>query len=1057
MKSLLLRLMSSLLLLTVVISLPAQVTILPPLRRCETMEEMNRSIRNHPGILEEWKKEGERRFKAALAAGGNGNNRTAAGPIIIPIVFHIVDSAQRQAWVTDRDVYEQVESLNRDYAGLKGDNYRNVVPTEIYNRIGRVPIKFVLARRAPDGSLTSGIERRVAASPNHINIKSFAKGGLDVWDSSRYVNVWCGTFSGSENGLLGIATFPFSNDQGGQGVVIGTATLPFTSPTARSYYPTYSEAATLSHELGHYFYLWHTFGDNAACNNDDFRIQDGWPLANGAGPEGDDTPDQKGNPSTDGFVYGNPSLNYNVGCISVPYGIVYGSFMNYFDDRALFMFTNGQRKRVESCIDLYRPGLKTSNGATPPQAVTDAFLVTVNPRGTPEKRMQFINNTLLQAVVRNAGTTTIGNVTVTLRVDASAAASTSFSLALAPGADTTLSLGALTAATGSHNLTIYTSVPNGGTDTFTNNDSLMSYITVIGGTINAPFTESFTATTFPPLNWSAWNPNGGTAAWARSGTSGFPTAGAATFSNYSFNQSGTLDELISPAISFGTSDSAVLSFNVAYGVYDNTDVSTWDGLEVYLSADGGATYRRAYKKTGALLKTIDAPQTGSFSATPAQPERWRNETVNLTPFLIPGKSMIVKFRNTNAFGNNLFVDEVSITTSTLPTRDARALAITNVRPVLCGGTSISPSFTFGNNGKDTLTSLKINFRLDNGAVTTLSWTGTLARLQTDTRALGTLSNLTAGTHVLTVYTSDPNGLADQVPSNDTLTLSLQVLAPVLPPVRESFENAVFPPPNWVVVKGGSAYSWERTTRAAKDGVASAVIRNYRFSSNGTHDDLYAPLVQLSAPDSVFALFDLAHVTAQYPGSTSIQLDTLEVLLTQDCGLTFKSVYKKWGDALQTNGDRNFPAVYPADDTVGFVPNVPGLWRGDSINLSPYLAGSNGTFQLVFHNTSSHGNNTYLDNVNISSLTLPAKLKSQGYLVAPNPTTGQLTVRHYLPPVTLKGLEVITPSGQVIIQRVYNGNALSTIPIDLSHYANGIYSIRMQYTDKVIVTRIIKIK
>ena len=64
------------------------------------------------------------------------------------------------------------------------------------------------------------------------------------------MNVWCGTFSGSEAGLLGIATFPFTTvaSDGPQGVVIGISTLPYTSPTARSYYPTYSEGSTLSHE-----------------------------------------------------------------------------------------------------------------------------------------------------------------------------------------------------------------------------------------------------------------------------------------------------------------------------------------------------------------------------------------------------------------------------------------------------------------------------------------------------------------------------------------------------------------------------------------------------------------------------------------------------------------------------------------------------------------------------------------------------------------------------------------------------------------------------------------
>lgn len=1026
-----------------------------PLRRCETMEELNRIVQNNPAVLTQWKAEGQRRYNAWLQRVAVQGNRTEAGEIIIPIVFHIVDSAQRQAWVTDRDIYEQVEILNRDYSGRKADNYKGLVPAEISNRVGRVPIRFVLARRAPNGTISSGIERRVGASPDHVNIKSTATGGLDAWDVNQYVNVWCGTFSGSEAGLLGIATFPFTTGNGAQGVVIGTATLPFTSSVARSYYPTYAEGATLSHELGHYFYLWHTFGDNAACNNADFRIQDGWPLAAGAGPEGDDTPDQKGNPGTDGFVYGNPSQNYNVGCIDVPYGIVYGSFMNYFDDRSLFMFTDGQRKRVESCIELYRPGLLASNGGSAPTVANDAYIVTSIPRGTPERRATVVSNTPLKAVVRNYGNNTLLSVTISWRLDAGATSSNSYPLTLLPGTDTTLTIGTLSAAAGGHTITIYSTQPNGGSDAFTNNDTLQSYIIVHGGGISAPFTEGFNSASFPPSQWLVFNPNGN--AWTRSSTAGLAAAGAAFYNNYNINQVGTLDEIISPAIDFGSSDSSVLSFNVAYGAYDLTDVSAWDGLEVYVSGDNGLSYSEVFKKTGTALKTVEGPQTDAFVATPAQPERWRTEKINLTPYIVPGQKMLIRFRNTNAFGNNLYMDDIGVSAATLPTRDAAVVSLVNLPAVICGGSSITPTVLFANKGKDTITSLKINYRLDNGAVTTLTYSGTLTRLQTAQKVLNTISNIPAGNHTLTVYSSDPNGLPDQVTNNDTLLVNLVVLAPVPSPVREGFEGTSFPPANWIVVKSNDAHSWERTNQASSSGTASALIRDFVLKTAGAKDDLYAPLVQINNPDSVFLKFDVAHVNGQYPGSTSVPLDTLEVLLTKDCGVSFTSVYKKWGYQLQTNGDPNFPVVYPASDTIGFVPSGAANWRTDSVDLTRQLGGSSGNFQVLFRSISNGGNNIYLDNVNINAVTLPSKLKSQGYLITPNPSNGAVNVRHYGNPATLKGVQVFSATGQLLLQQTYNGNAPSWIALDLTRFANGIYSIRLVYDNKVVTDRISKIR
>ncbi|HUR10333.1 MAG TPA: T9SS type A sorting domain-containing protein, partial [Flavitalea sp.] len=229
-----------------------------------------------------------------------------------------------------------------------------------------------------------------------------------------------------------------------------------------------------------------------------------------------------------------------------------------------------------------------------------------------------------------------------------------------------------------------------------------------------------------------------------------------------------------------------------------------------------------------------------------------------------------------------------------------------------------------------------------------------------------------------------------------------------------------------------------------------------FNSNGKKDDLYSPLVQIAAVDSVYIKFDVAHVTARFPGSTGIPLDTLEVLLTTDCGKTFKSVYKKWGAELQTVGDPNFPYTYPATDTVGFVPTAKSQFRTDFIDISKFVP-VNSNFQVVFRNTSSRGNNTYIDNINISTVTLPARLKKNGFMISPNPFDGVFNVQHLLAPANLKGIQVSNAAGQVVFSRVYNGNATNNMRIDLSRYASGVYHIKLLYDNKVITERIIKKK
>lgn len=1022
------------------------------------MEALNEAIKKDPALEEKWRREGERQWAAYLRRQQDGSlARTQAGEIVIPLVFHLVDTAASLAGITDRDIYEQVEILNRDFGGFKQDAYRNVIPPEMIARLGRVPIRFALARRTPSGALTSGIERRVNATPEHVNIKSFATGGLDVWDTSRYVNVWAGTFSGGDAGLLGIATFPFTgNTEGPQGVVIDIATLPYTSLNARGYFPEYSEGATLSHELGHYFYLWHTYGDVAPCNNQDFRLQGGWPLPTGAGPEGDDTPTEGGAPNGIDIRYGNPSMAYTDGCSPTPPGIMYGSFMNYYDDRALFMFSDGMRKRVEGCISAYRPNLRTSNGATPPLAVTDAYLVTVSPRGLPE-RVSFVqNNSPMTATVRNLGTTTLTSVTVNIAVGAGAPVATTFALNLASGNDTTLSLPALTvAAAGNYILTAYVSSPAPGSDAFLNNDTLYSIINVattsVAVTAAAPFTEDFSSTTFPnTAKLRVFNPNG--SPWARSATSGFTAAGCATVQNFSTPEYGTLDELITLPLNLGGADSSLLSFNVAYtrrhnpasGV-DSTDPSRWDGLEVYVSGNGGVSYNLVYKKTGNYLQTAAAVAASAFTALPTEPNKWRNEKVNLSPFIVPGNTMLVKFRNTNAVGQNLYLDDISITATNKPQFELQAVRLNNVPDFTCNA-SITPSLTVKDIGLQAISNFRLTYAVDNGTPVSSTITTTVPASQEVTVPLPSIP-VAPGTHVLTVIANLPNGIADANPLNDTLRKIIVVPTTVNAPLVESFEgtgtvlNGL--PNGWFISNPDGGTTWTRTGSAARKvnaaDSASVFIRNFGYANSAT-DQLYTPKVAVSGADSVFVSFDVAASTYNYPGATAVAEDTLEVLISKDCGVTFSSVYKKWGADLQTLGAPNDP------NTREFTPSFNQNWRRDSVNLTPYV-GSTSTFQVVFrcsHN--APGNNVFLDNVNVYSRVLPTALKQQGFLVLPTAFTSRFAVWHYTVPTSLRAIGVYNSIGQMVYLRRFNGDANTYISVDMTDKAAGVYFVQLQYTD-----------
>ena len=1006
------------------------------LHRCSTMEVMEDAIRKDPSLPEKWRIEGERQYKLYLQRQQQVSARaqkTQDNSIIIPIVFHLVDDATTLAGISDRDIIEQVEILNRDYAGKKLDQYTAVIPPEIAARVGRISLKFVLARRDPGGALTTGIERRANTTPDHISIKSLSTGGLDPWDSSKYLNVWCGTFTGSDAGLLGIATFPFTTGQGPQGAVIAIKSLPYAGNTSRNYYPDYAEGSTLSHEIGHYFYLWHTFGDQSTCNNNDFQIQAGWPLPLGAGPEGDDTPLSKGT-SSDNFVYGNPSMNYKDGCAPESFGMMYGCFMNYFDDRAMFMFSNGMRKRVEGCLNLYRPGLLTTDGATPPSPINDAFLVDLSPRGNRERKSFLVDNTPLQAILRNTGTSTMTSVNLSVAMDANLPTTTTFPLNLSPGSDTTLELAPISGTSGNHVLTIYTSSPNGAADNFLNNDTLYSYINIHVATASLPLAEDFSSATFPPAGWQIWNPNSSSSdTWTRDPTSGYTNPGSAFFDNYNINQIGTLDELITPAMDLGTASDVQLNFKVAYAVVDAVDVSSWDGLEVYVSGDGGKTYNLAYKKSGNHLATAPVT-TGAFTATPSEPTKWREETIDLSPYIIVGQKMIVKFRNTNAFGNNTYIDDVNIyAVCASCTRDIQVLSIDKPKALECTN-NITPTAIIKNKGIETITGFSVAYSIDNGAVQTTNVTGiNLAKDSTISVNLPLASGLSTAQHNIVVYTYNPvssTGTGDQQTKNDTLSKAFGIAGMMVAPLSEGFEAAGFPPAGWVVVNPDAATTWARIN-TGKNSTASAYVNNYNYAFPGRIDDLYTPRVTYSGVDSVSVSFDVAAASFTDGSPT----DTLQVLVTKDCGNTFTSVYKKWGTDLQTVGT----AI-----TGEFIPASSAQWRTETIDLTTIAP--IGPTQIVFRNTNNNKNNVFIDNVNFKTRILPARLKREGLLVLPNPFRNQFTVWHFQPPTDLKYISVFSSAGQLVWSKQFNLTASKQEIIDLSTRSSGVYIVKLGYAD-----------
>lgn len=1011
------------------------------INRCFTEEAVQQAIRKNPAIVEQWKRKGEALYQSYLKR--KSVEKTSSGDtIVIPVVFHLVDEASRQSWITDRNLYDQVEILNEAYSGKKVEKFKNVIPPEIYERRGSVPLKFAMARRTPAGGPTNGIERRVATTPDRVSIKYTDEGGLDAWDTDSYLNVWVGTFTGEDDGLLGIATFPFLDTEGPQGVVIHIISLPFTSNVSRNYSPLYAEGATLVHEVGHYFYLLHTFGDMTTCNNADFLTQPGWDLPEGAGPEGDDTPEEKKNDNTS---FGNPSMDFSDGCTALSFGEMYGSFMNYFDDKALFMFSAGHGRRIDGCIELYRPQLAASMGAIPPSPLNDAYVVSVSPYGSPERVSPVLPNVPLTATVRNYGSKTLNSVQLNVEINGELKFQQTFAVNLAHMQDATLSLGTINAADGVQIITVYTSNPNGEADQYNENDTLQSFLNFQTSQVNLSYSQDFSGSTFPPAGWKTWNPNGD-ATWTLNNTSGYNAAGSASMQFRTYSGSGQLDELIMPAISTGSADSVRLTFQHAYAAANTGVVTSWDGLEIFASNDGGRNYQLLYKKTGNYLKTVPLSQTTSFTALPSEPQKWMGDTVNLTP-LLNGSPLLIKFRSTNAKGNNLYLDDIKVSLVSILDRDVELLDVSDLPQYICGDMPV-PSVTLRNNGKNTIESMNINYSINNGPVTRQSWTGALASNTSATISLGKLPVQPAGAYELTLYTDDLNGLDDQLTQNDTLRTMYYVMGRAGSPVAESFEKPNFPSDQWVLQQNGNGHTWEISGDAAAEGNSALVIRNFDSDMKGKPDNLISPVVFGNATyDSIFVSLSYAYAPGtDFPPPAGTPQDTLEIKVTTDCGQVFSTLLKKYGNLLLTVSDpasRKNSAFVPGKDD----------WDSVKFYLNPIIGTSD--FQVFITSKGNNKNNLWIDNIRIYGVTVPPLLKERGYLFYPSPFHDQLIIRNFETPIGLRTINIYNAAGQLVWKQQYNSNADKMIYVNSGSWAPGVYTVRLQYSDHIVTDRVIK--
>ena len=102
--------------------------------------------------------------------------------------------------------------------------------------------------------------------------------------------------------------------------------------------------------------------------------------------------------------------------------------------------------------------------------------------------------------------------------------------------------------------------------------------------------------------------------------------------------------------------------------------------------------------------------------------------------------------------------------------DLQVMGIANIPAKTCND-KVTPIVNIRNNGKNTITSLSIKYKMNDGTLNTFTWNGSLTSLQKRSITLPELTFTILPQNILTVFTTSPNNVSDDYPKNDTLDFS----------------------------------------------------------------------------------------------------------------------------------------------------------------------------------------------------------------------------------------------------------------------------------------------
>ncbi len=954
-------------------------------QRCATVEYEKIRKNLNPKLEDEATFEKWLKDKSSIRT--QGTQRTQSAPYKIPVVVHVIhnsgESVGMGANISDAQILSQIAVLNEDFKRLNAD--ASQTPGEFLGVAGSIDIEFVMAKQDPFASGTNGIVRvngnRASWTYNdNVQFKS-----LSYWPAENYLNIWILNLTD----YLGYAQFPESSllqgldppfDSSTDGVAISYKVY---ESGAFNLDPQYNKGRTATHEIGHFLGLKHLWGDVSGCGDDYVS----------------DTPTQ------DGSTNSCPAPAEITSC---SHHKMYQNYLDYTYDACMNLFTLGQIARMITVLDNSprRLSLLTSPGLLEPIVNDDLGIKEIiSPASTscgPE------TPTL---TVSNDGANLITSALIQIKING-VILEKDFTLNLDKLATANVSFDGINLAEATTNDVRFEILETNGVPDGKASNNIKDVTVKVAAKASLPISATFTSF---PSNWSIENPDK-EFTWQQGNKVMY-----INIRSYGDNI-GAVDRIVTPVFDLSGFTNVSLKFDRAYAQHTDGGV---DVLKVLVSSscnyEGPAV--EIFNKSGMELAT--APPSGDFAPTNAS--QWATEVISLNQFA--GQSQVqIAFAVVNGYGNNLFLDNISITSGDFT--DITLLSLESPSPVSCESNS-TPIIRVKNSGSVLINSFKVQTSVNSGSVTSQTFTN--AGLATGEERLFSLNSmlLKSGSNDLSFTLVEPNGIIDILPTDNSINVMRVINSSMdLIPLRQNFDGSIDP---WTVFSKDQESAWVSVSTNKN---TSLVYEAFTNPNKGEKSWLVSPTLDFSRPLKASVFYEVSYATR----SGSPNNDRLQILSSIDCGITFdKVVVDHSGDQLAVK-----------EVTSSWVPQSDTDWKRLYLNLDSLVGHKD--VRLAFVVTNDNGNNLYLDDIEFFIDDDPTPLSiSEFYTVYNSPLDFKITFN--LPERETVRLQIYNTLGQVVLDNLLPETLNQTYQVDMTNQTSGLYIVRMQIGDQLTGTKV----